>query len=43
MKDILMMAYILVWPALVALMMVVMGRGVVRDLRKARKNGEDAV
>jgi len=43
MKDILMMAYILVWPTVVAVMMFLMGRGILRDMRKARRNGEDLV
>jgi len=43
MKDILMMAYVLVWPIVVAVMMFLMGRGVVRDMREARDNGEDLV
>lgn len=43
MKDILMMVYILIWPVLVAVMMFVMGRGVVRDMRKARRNDEELV
>jgi hypothetical protein len=40
---ILMTAYFLVWPLLVAVMMVVIGRGVVADLRRARRKGEDLV
>ncbi|KGO98967.1 putative transporter small subunit [Novilysobacter defluvii] len=43
MKDILMMGYILVWPTVVAVMMFLMGRGILRDMRKARRNGEDLV
>lgn len=43
MKDILLTAYILVWPILVGIMMFIMGRGVVRDFAKARRKGEDAV
>lgn len=43
MNDILMTAYILVWPILVAIMMFVMGRGIVRDFRSARRDGEDMV
>src|SRR5690606_22063262 len=43
MKDILMMAYILVWPAVVAVMMILMGRGILRDMRRARRKGEDLV
>lgn len=43
MKDILMLAYVLVWPALVAVMMFLMGRGVLRDMRQARRDGEDLV
>ncbi|MCE7033038.1 putative transporter small subunit [Lysobacter sp. GX 14042] len=43
MNDILMTAYILVWPILVAIMMFVMGRAVVRDFLRARRNGEDMV
>ncbi len=43
MKDILMLAYVLVWPALVAVMMFLMGRSVLRDMRQARRDGEDLV
>jgi len=43
MKDILMLGYILIWPTLVAVMMFLMGRGVLRDMREARRNGEDLV
>jgi len=38
-----MMAYVLVWPVIVLAMMFVMGRGVWRDVRRARKRGEDLV
>lgn len=43
MRDLLMLAYVLVWPAIVLVMMFVMGRGVWRDLRKARRDGDDLV
>jgi len=43
MQDIFMTAYILIWPVLVGIMMFVMGRGVVRDFTRARRNGEDMV
>lgn len=43
MRDILMMAYVLVWPVIVLVMMFIMGRGVWRDLRRAKKRGEDVV
>lgn len=39
----LMTAYILLWPLLVAIMMVVIGRAVVQDFRRARRRGEDVV
>lgn len=38
-----MMAYVLVWPVIVLVMMFIMGRGVWRDLRRAKKRGEDVV
>lgn len=43
MNVILMTAYVLVWPLLVAVMMIVIGRGVLSDLRRARRKGEDLV
>lgn len=43
MRDILMLAYLLVWPVLVAVMMFIMGRGVWRDFRRARKHGDELV
>ena len=43
MRDLLMTAYVLVWPAIVLVMMFVMGRGVRRDVRRAKKRGEDLV
>ena len=39
----LMTAYMLVWPVLVVIMMVVIGRGVIQDFRRARRRGEDVV
>ncbi|MEN1971709.1 putative transporter small subunit [Luteimonas sp. MJ204] len=38
-----MTAYVLVWPVLVAVMMFIMGRGVWRDVRRARRKGEELV
>lgn len=43
MRDLLMLGYVLVWPVIVLVMMFVMGRGVWRDLRRARRRGEDVV
>ncbi|MEN1956779.1 putative transporter small subunit [Luteimonas changyuni] len=43
MRDLLMTAYVLVWPVLVAVMMFIMGRGVWRDVRRARRKGEELV
>ena len=43
MRDVLMTAYVLVWPVLVAVMMFVMGRGVYRDFRRAQRRGDDLV
>ncbi|WP_241685859.1 putative transporter small subunit [Luteimonas sp. YGD11-2] len=39
----LMTLYVLLWPLLVAIMMVVIGRGVLMDIRRARRTGEDLV
>lgn len=35
--------YVLVWPAIVAFVLWLMIRGVVRDLREAQQSGEDLV
>jgi len=43
MRDLLMTAYVLVWPVLVAVMMFIMGRGVWRDVRRAKRTGNDLV
>lgn len=43
MRDLLMLGYVLVWPAIVLVMMFVMGRGVWRDVRRARRGGKDLV
>ncbi|GGJ95769.1 putative transporter small subunit [Luteimonas terricola] len=43
MRDVLMVAYVLVWPAIVLVMMFIMGRGVWRDVRRARRRGEEVV
>lgn len=43
MRDILMMAYVLVWPLIVLVMMFIMGRGVWRDVRRAKRTGNDLV
>ncbi|MGY1426408.1 putative transporter small subunit [Lysobacter sp. A289] len=43
MRDILMTAYVLAWPLIVLVAMVVMGVGVVRDARAARRKGQDLV
>lgn len=39
----LMTTYMLVWPLIVAIMMGVMGWGVVNDARDAHRTGEDIV
>ena len=38
-----MMAYVLVWPVIVLVMMFIMGRGVWRDVRRAKRTGNDLV
>jgi hypothetical protein len=43
MNVFLMTAYMLVWPVLGVIMMVVIGRGVIQDFRRARRRGEDVV
>ena len=43
MKDLLMLGYVLVWPLIVLVMMFVMGRGIWRDVRRARRRGEELV
>ena len=43
MRDLLMLGYVLVWPAIVLAMMFVMGRGVWRDVKRARRRGEELV
>ncbi len=43
MRDVLMVAYVLVWPVIVLVMMFIMGRGVWRDVRRARRKGEELV
>lgn len=35
--------YVLIWPALVAVVLFVLGRGFVREWLEARRNGEDLV
>ena len=43
MNEFLVAAYVLVWPLIVAVMLFVMGRGVLRDMRRAKRRGEDLV
>ncbi|HEU4774808.1 MAG TPA: putative transporter small subunit [Lysobacter sp.] len=43
MRDILMTAYVMVWPVIVVVVMVIMGRGVYRDARAARRKGDELV
>ena len=43
MRDLLMVAYVLVWPVIVLVMMIIMGRGVWRDMRRAKRKGEELV
>ncbi len=43
MRDLLMLGYVLVWPVIVLVMMFVMGRGVWRDVKRAKRKGEELV
>ena len=43
MRDVFLTLYVLVWPALVALTLLVMCAGVYRDIRRAREDGESVV
>ncbi len=43
MRDILLTLYVLIWPTLVAITLLVMCAGVYRDIRRARKDGESVV
>jgi hypothetical protein len=43
MRDLLMTAYVMVWPVIVLVMMCIMGRGVYRDFRRAKRTGEELV
>lgn len=43
MGNIILTAYILVWPLLTALVLAVLTRGVVRDYREARQRGTTVV
>lgn len=43
MRDVMMTAYVLVWPLIVLAMMALMGWGLWRDSRRARRKGEDLV
>ena len=43
MRDLLMLGYVLVWPVIVLVMMFIMGRGVWRDVRRAKRTGEELV
>lgn len=43
MRDVWLSVYVLVWPAIVAVVLWLMVRGVIRDTRRARKRGEDLV
>ncbi|WP_293696848.1 putative transporter small subunit [uncultured Agrococcus sp.] len=43
METILLTAYVLMWPVLVAGVIVVIARGFFRDWRKARKNGKSLI
>ncbi len=35
--------YILMWPAIVAIILAVIGTGFVREMRSARRKGEDLI
>ncbi|TCN49534.1 hypothetical protein EV641_115135 [Rhodococcus sp. SMB37] len=35
--------YVLIWPALVALVLFVLGRGFIKEWLEARRNGEDLI
>ena len=43
MRDILMTAYVLVFPVIVLVMMTIMGVSLYRDTRAAKRSGEDLV
>ena len=43
MRDTLMTAYVLVWPTIVLVMMVIMGVGLYRDMRAAKRSGDELV
>lgn len=43
MRDILMTVYVMVWPGIVLVMMVIMGVGIYRDSRAAKRKGEELV
>ncbi len=43
MRDILMTAYVLVFPVIVLVMMTIMGVSLYRDARAAKRSGEDLV
>lgn len=43
MRDILMTAYVMVWPAIVLMMMLIMGVAIYRDWRTAKRSGEELV
>jgi len=43
MRDILMTAYVMVWPAIVLMMMLIMGVAIYRDWRAAKRSGEELV
>jgi len=43
MRDLLMTLYVLVWPTIVLVMMVLMGVGLYRDTRAAKRSGDELV
>ena len=43
MKTAILTVYVLIWPVLSALVLVVLARGVWKDLRQAKKDGEQLV
>jgi len=43
MKIALLTFYVLIWPAIAAIVLAVLSRGVWKDIRQARRNGEHLV
>ena len=43
MRDLLMLGYVLVWPAMASIVLAVLCVGVAHDMRAAKRNGTDLV